>query len=457
MWIPIDDLKTWEDNYNQGDIGAIIISVQRFGFNKALRIWRDHTIMAGNHSWLALQELRRMKWQPFGTGIRLSPENDGGWEVDCHVLEHLDYESARAFAIADNRTAECASHDDQQLAALLQDIAAQDAGLLTAVGYDADDLDILLRDLGMAEEPPGDPGAAMDRAAELQAKWQVERGQVWQVGRHRVMCGNAYDETHIAQLLDGVSPGMLHTDPPYGINIVQPRNGNSTAAIGGAKPFGSTSGAKRKTGIAFRNARAGYGYVQHGTPSRNQIVQSNLYPVIEGDDTPFDPLLFVDFAPIVIMWGANYYADKLPPSSGWIVWDKREGITRNTFADCEMAWTNQDCPARLFHHLWNGLHKGSQHGERRLHPTEKPVALFEEIGHMYCEGGIWVDLFAGVCSQVVAAERSGAQCFALEYEPMYVAVSLERLAGMGLVPELISGSRSKLTSERQIPIDNDHL
>ena len=166
--------------------------------------------------------------------------------------------------------------------------------------------------------------------------------------------------------------------------------------------------------------------------SNNKIIQSNLYPTIEGDDRPFDPALFVDLAPIVIMWGGNYYAQELPQSSGWLCWDKREGITRNTFADCELAWTNMDKPARVFHHLWNGLHKGSQHGERRTHPTEKPTALFEEIGKMYCPDGLWLDVFAGTGAQMVAAERVGATCYAMEVEPLYVATLIQRMADMGL-------------------------
>ena len=83
----------------------------------------------------------------------------------------------------------------------------------------------------------------------------------------------------------------------------------------------------------------------------------------------------------------------------------------------------------------SGLHKGSQWGEARMHPTEKPVALFEEIGKMYASGGLWVDLFAGSGAQLVAAERSGATCYAMEIEVLYVATILQRLSNMGVAPE----------------------
>lgn len=362
----------------------------------------------------------------------------------------MDAPTGKRYAVADNRTGELGDWNADVLASLQTD------GVDLARFFDADELDALLAGVADGGTPPGDAGAAIARAEEWQKRWQVERGQVWSAGRHRIMCGSAYDTGDLARLMDGKKSDMLHTDPPYGIGIVKPLAGESAAAIGGAKPFGATGETKRHgpKGVAFRDASRGH--VRRGAPSRNQIskshneyltirgdvgrvspgniIQSNLYPVIQGDDTPFDPTLFLDFAPVVVMWGANYYADLLPVSSCWICWDKREDITRNNFADGELAWTNQDKPMRIFHHLWNGLHKGSQWGEARMHPTEKPVALFEEIGKMYAPGGLWVDLFAGSGPQLVAAENTGATCFAMEVEVLYVATILQRLADMGLVP-----------------------
>lgn len=316
--------------------------------------------------------------------------------------------------------------DDEMLAALLNDIKAGDEGLSDLVAGLAAEMGAVLD----ATDPPGDPGAQLDRAKALREQYGVERGQVWVIGRHRLMCGDSYSEEHRAALLNGATPDMLHTDPPYGINIVNPVDGQSRAAVGGSKPFGGTSGTKRKSGAAFRSAAP---TVPVGA---GHIVQSNLYPVIEGDDRPFDPAFLMDLAPIVILWGGNYFTDKLPVSSCWICWDKREDITRNNFADGELAWTNMDKPMRIFHHLWNGLHKGSQHGERRTHPTEKPVALFAEIGKMFCPQGIWLDLFAGTGAQIVAAEQVGTTCYAMEWEPLYVATTIQRLVDLGLTPRL---------------------
>jgi hypothetical protein len=327
-----------------------------------------------------------------------------------------------------------ATYDQDTLSDLLRDIDTDNAQLQALLDQMALENNISLDD---ETDDLGDPGAQLDRAGELVKKWDVQRGQVWVIdslsgrGTHRLMCGDSYSEDDYARLMTGATPDLLHTDPPYGINIVNPKGLSATNAASGAKPFGATSGTA---------PRSSTGFDSQGRSSQRigpaNIIQSNIYPVIEGDDRPFDPAFLLDKAPLVILWGANYYADKLPNSSCWVVWDKREDLARNNFADCEMAWTNQQKPARIFYHLWNGLHKGSQHGERRIHPTEKPVALFAEIGKLYADKKLWLDLFAGSGAQIVAAEQSGATCYALEYEPLYVACILQRLADMGLSPRL---------------------
>jgi DNA modification methylase len=373
----------------------------------------------------------------------------------------LSEDEERLFLASFDWITSLATYDRDVLDSLLQEVQTDDNRLQAMLAEMASSHGLYFGD---DDDTPqtGDSEAQLNRAHQLKDKYGVERGQVWAVGRHRIMCGDAYSEHDRNLLLDGANPDLLNTDPPYGISIVKPIGNGTAADSGGSKPFGSTADTDRKgkAAIAERNRGNGdaeRGHVQHGKPSKNQwaknhpewltikgddvgrsnpanVVQSNVYPVIEGDDTPFEPEFLLDLAPILVLWGANYYADKLPTSSGWIVWDKRENITRNNFADCEMAWTNQNKPSRIFYHLWNGLHKGSQHGERRIHPTEKPVALFREIGELLAPKGLWLDLFAGSGAQIVAAEQSGAICYAMEYELLYVASILERLSAMGLTP-----------------------
>jgi len=123
-------------------------------------------------------------------------------------------------------------------------------------------------------------------------------------------------------------------------------------------------GAKEKTNRASK----GRGFTNKQWPSKD-------FPPVAGDDEPFDPTPLLHLNRPSVLWGAQYYADKLPPSRCWLVWDKRDGTTSDDNADCEMAWTNIDAPARLFSHLWRGVCRASEAGERVLHPTQKPVAL----------------------------------------------------------------------------------
>jgi len=237
-------------------------------------------------------------------------------------------------------------------------------------------------------EPPEDP--------------VTKPGDLWLLGEHRVLCGDCTVQTDVDRVMKDESPKLLHTDLPYGISIVHVDG----ATDGGSKPFGS---------------------VQRGPKSKNQIIEANKYPIIKGDDKPFNPAHLLGIADVTVLWGGNYYADKLPVSSGWICWDKREGITRNSFADCELAWTSDGRVARVFSHLWNGLHKGSQHGQRRCHPTEKPVALFAWVAEQYTdEGDLIADWYAGSGPAVIAAEQLNRRCFAMEWEPKYCDVIVKR-------------------------------
>lgn len=152
-------LKRWNRNYRQGDVGAIIQSIARFGFNGALRVWRDDVVIAGNHALMALLQMKASAYQT-PRGI---VEHDGKWLIPCVDVSHLSEIEAEAYAIADNRTQERGDNDNEQLAALLSSIAAEDAALLAATGYDGDDVDNLLRILAYATlggnggQGPNDP------------------------------------------------------------------------------------------------------------------------------------------------------------------------------------------------------------------------------------------------------------------------------------------------------------
>jgi site-specific DNA-methyltransferase (adenine-specific)/modification methylase len=155
----------------------------------------------------------------------------------------------------------------------------------------------------------------------------------------------------------------------------------------------------------------------------------NDYPPIIGDDAPFDPSHLLRFE-TVVLFGANHYADKLPPSSGWIVWDKLAGLTPNDQSDCELAWTNRRRAARLFSHRWYGMIKDSERAERRAHPTQKPVALFKWIiAQMKLPADtLIIDPYLGAGACGVAAGELGYNFVGMEIDAHYFAIAERRIA-----------------------------
>jgi site-specific DNA-methyltransferase (adenine-specific) len=130
----------------------------------------------------------------------------------------------------------------------------------------------------------------------------------------------------------------------------------------------------------------------------------------------------------MIFWGANHYAAdaRLPNAKCWLCWDKQESNNHIDQSDCEFAWTNIDSPARIFHHLWAGFRRDSEKGERRVHPTQKPVALIVEILDHFKAGKRVLDLFGGSGSTLIAAEKTGRSAFLMELDPKYVDVIVAR-------------------------------
>lgn len=203
--------------------------------------------------------------------------------------------------------------------------------------------------------------------------------------------------------LDPATVALVLTDPPYGINY-------RTSAQRG-RPVGAARG------------------------QRNAPVRSYDWPAIIGDAEPFDPTPLLRF-PRLILFGANYYANRLPPSPSWLVWDKIAGLTTekraigiNCSADVEMAWTNLGGPARLIPHRWLGLMKASEHGQRRVHPTQKPVALMERIIGLYTQpGDLVLDPYAGSGSVGVACVKTGRRFLGVEIVGEYAAIARQRIA-----------------------------
>lgn len=130
------------------------------------------------------------------------------------------------------------------------------------------------------------------------------------------------------------------------------------------------------------------------------------------------------------MWGANYYADKLPPSRRWLVWDKREGTTPDDNADVELAWCSVDGVARMHRQLWRGLcMRGEENGSQKLHPTQKPIALMAWCMEQakVAEGATVWDPYMGSGTTAIACIRTGRKFIGHEKDEDHFNTAVERV------------------------------
>jgi DNA modification methylase len=171
--------------------------------------------------------------------------------------------------------------------------------------------------------------------------------------------------------------------------------------------------------------------ISYKSPSGNGSTQRGDYKIIEGDNEVFNPDILLEYSDNIITWGANHYANKLENSAGWLVWDKRDGVAINLNSDCEMAWSNMINSARLFHHTWNGMIKASEKGDKRIHPTQKPIKLFEWCLDIVKAGQVVIDIFAGSGIIIPACQNTKRVAIAVEKDFTYAAAILNRLDSMG--------------------------
>lgn len=158
---------------------------------------------------------------------------------------------------------------------------------------------------------------------------------------------------------------------------------------------------------------------------RGKLADCRDYPRVYDDDKPFDPKLLLSLNVPTLLFGANYFADRLPPSSGWIVWDKCRPDTLDQ-ASCELAWTNFVKGTRVFHFMWHGMLRASD--EELYHPTQKPIALMNWILNLrWTPAGTVLDPYFGSGSTLVACKLSGRYCIGIEINKAYCDIAIKRL------------------------------
>jgi DNA modification methylase len=145
--------------------------------------------------------------------------------------------------------------------------------------------------------------------------------------------------------------------------------------------------------------------------------------IVYGDGVAFSPTHLLQYKHL-ILFGANYYADKLPPSSKWVVWDKRGGLASNDFADCELIYMTGNGVARIFTHRWMGAIRDSERGEPRVHPTQKPVVLMKWLIDQTT--GVILDPYMGSGTTLVAAKALNRKAIGIEIDEHYCEIAANR-------------------------------
>ena len=189
------------------------------------------------------------------------------------------------------------------------------------------------------------------------------------------------------------SVAAMISDPPYGIGVQ--KGASKGAGSEKWKPRGSSS-----LGFAFTAPATSF-------PS-----------LIAGDDQAY--AIPVELSSLlghakVCLWGANHYADQLPRSAGWLVWDKRHKGGECDFADAELAWTNFSGVVRVFRHYWNGMLRDSERGPR-LHPMQKPEALMLWVLKLAAlpPGSLVLDPYTGSGPVLMAAKLMGLRAIGID-------------------------------------------
>lgn len=365
----VDSLIPYVNNsrkHSDEQVAQIAASIKEFGWTNPILVDGENGIIAGHGRLMAARKL-------------------GMTEVPVIELKDLTPTQKKAYIIADNRLALNAGWDDQLLTIELNELLA-DKFSLDLLGFNADELNALLNPVEINEgltdedevpEPPPEPITKM--------------GDIWLLGNHRLMCGDSTSIDAVEKLVDNVKIDLCYTDPPYGINEKGDRS----------KRGGLTQGNNLKD---FKDDTIDYAV--------------EAYQIVEG----------VLQIPRQVWWGANYYCHALPQSNNWFVWDKRvEDKQKDTQSDCELAWIKSTWSSvRIFRHLWKGLIKGSEHGQKRVHPTQKPVALAEWSFDYFRTVKTVLDLFGGSGSTLIACEKTSRQCYMMEFEPHYCDVIVKR-------------------------------
>ncbi len=332
------------------------------------------------------------------------------------------------------------------LAAMAESDAERIKVLLQTVRTDNQALEELLRRTAGAQlwsllHPQVEPPAQIDQAGELRKKWGTATGQLWKIGGHRLLCGDSTKAGDVVRLMGGERAVLFATDPPYAVGYTGGSHPQSWGNKGAANRDKDWSGQYvEANGADVKNSEESGAELYRGFVDmaiRHAIARnaawycwhaSKRHSMVERIWTEFgafvhQQIIWVKSRPVLTY--SVYLWQHEPCLFGWI-----KGAQPKTLR-AQVGQTEGEFPATV----WA---VPSSEVETDAHPTSKPCKLFTLPMEMHTEPGeICYEPFSGSGSQLVAAQQTGRRCYAIEKSPPFVAVALERMAALGLKPELI--------------------
>jgi DNA modification methylase len=373
------------------NLDTIVASLRRFGQQKPIVIDRNNIVRAGNGT---LEAAKRLGWE----------------KIDC-VRTELNGADATAYAIADNRTAELAEWDDEILAATLNGLALEN-GLLEAAGYDEEELAAMLAEIDDAAvgevtddevpEPPADP--------------ITKPGDLWILGRHRLLCGDSTNADDVAKLMNGAKADLCFTSPPYGAgNVAKLRDHY-------------VKGAKKRESF----------YDNHkDDPSQWLKLMRGWYQSFREscDCVVCNVQMLADNKRHMVDWLHEVKTDLVDV----IIWDKSSGapqmqscVLTNVFEFCFVLGGNgsRSIPFADWHGTVGNMVRIDPRGKNEFaddHRATMPVALPAWIMNTLCPmAESVVEPFCGTGTTLIAAEQLGRKCYGMEISPQYCDVIVKR-------------------------------
>ena len=411
---PLSALRPYENNprINDAAVDAVAASIREFGFRQPIVVDEQDVIVVGHTRYKAAQKL----------GMEVVP---------VHVARGLNPAQLKAYRVADNQTARLSEFDHDKLAAELMDLQGADFDL-DLTGFTPEEL------IGLME--PRTPEGLVDPDAVPEPPDQAitQKGDLIQLGNHRLLCGDSSEPADVDRLLGGATIQLVNTDPPYNVKV-EPRSNNAIAA--GNSSFQKTHHQKfdlerhpEKSKGTTKKMRA------KDRPLANDFVS----------DSEFDRLLaawFGNMARVLepgrgfYIWGGYGNCGNYPPVlkavglyfSQAIIWVKEHPVlTRKDFMGnhewCFYGW--REGGAHKFFGPNNAVDVWpikKVNPQSMIHLTEKPTELAKRaIEYSSKPGENVLDLFGGSGSTLIAAEQTGRKALLMELDPPYCDVIVER-------------------------------